>query len=264
AYRQMMLTLKIPQDNFQIKGITPEKMNVLIATATLPMTRENLLFMRENYSEDILLQFIESNYEVYASEIIDEQLFDMEETKHFLENVPEDSCKITLLSKTTKQISILPLKISDAVKLYILENNLLPDDLTELWSTYNTNPAEIKSFLLKNAVLYCNQDLITLESFQTSLQEELLSHEEVSAGRKYNLFLHLCPSFTKGKWKKYAKEIELEEIGTVLSGRSTTIVDNPCNWKIIEKLQENNWITVTEPEAGLLLLEPTKTTAGKS
>ena len=134
-YKQILMSLKYDYDNFDIVGISGDKIIILIDVDIIRMTVDNLKFMRENYINQ-KFYYIHKNIDEYI-DIMQEALFSKEELLEILTWYISDELKIQLLRFTDDEISIIGKSYSSAICLYILENNFEDTDLTELCSSFD-------------------------------------------------------------------------------------------------------------------------------
>ncbi len=134
-YKQILMSLKYDYDNFDIAGISGDKIIILIDVDIIKMTVDNLKFMRENYI-DQKFYYIHKNIDEYI-DIMHETLFSKEELLEILTWNISDELKMRLLRFTDDEISIIGKGYSSAICLYILENNFEDTDLPELCSSFD-------------------------------------------------------------------------------------------------------------------------------
>ena len=81
-YKQILISLKYVYDNFNVVGISDDKIIILIDAYIIRMTAKNLTFIRENYI-DQKFHFIHRNIEKYIN-IMQDTLFSKEELLEIL------------------------------------------------------------------------------------------------------------------------------------------------------------------------------------
>lgn len=72
-YEKLLSSFKLELKEFSILEISAEKIDILIKIPIILMTKENLVFMREEYP-DYVLSFINVNINQYA-DIMDDGIF---------------------------------------------------------------------------------------------------------------------------------------------------------------------------------------------
>lgn len=149
-YKQILMSLKYDYDNFDIVGISGDKIIILIDVDIIRMTVDNLKFMRENYINQ-KFYYIHKNIDEYI-DIMQEALFSKEELLEILTWYISDELKIQLLRFTDDEISIIGKSYSSAICLYILENNFEDTDLTELCSSFDQWDESIQAKIFDLAV----------------------------------------------------------------------------------------------------------------
>lgn len=143
--------------SFAIENLDYDKVSILIDINIIRMAQTSLLFMRENYPDNIQ-HYIEKNIHVYANEVINEENFDFEEMMYILSAEVNDKYKLKLLELTSKPITIINTLYSETIKVYLLNNNLDNDDLEEMFCNYDSYSNNIKQTILELAIN--NKDII--------------------------------------------------------------------------------------------------------
>lgn len=72
-YEKLLSSFKLELKEFAISGISDEKIDILIKISIIQMTKVNLVFMRNEYSDHVL-NFINENINQYV-DIMDDEIF---------------------------------------------------------------------------------------------------------------------------------------------------------------------------------------------
>lgn len=241
-YREILVSLNYSYDNFNIDGISNEKLQILVDENIVPMNFENLLFIRENYSS-LIFYFIEKNIEEYTN-IITNEIFVIDEVEEILTWDVADNIKTRLLTFTHSPISILNKRYSTAVITHILKSNLDPNDLPNLFETYEKLDDEIKRIVQKLAVK--NKELIMdkSQSVSNNLLKTLIASEQLDYSIKVDIFISLLPALDERKRKEYLDLLGLEEYKKLFEDRSRPKYEiNAVNSKMLGAFKESNWIS---------------------
>ena len=99
AYRQILHSMNIHYNSFDIEDIPDEKIKILIDIDGVRMNKGSIKFIRDNYKTEVLLYYIFHNIEKYV-EIIDTETFSHEELVMLLSENISDDIKLKLLSFT--------------------------------------------------------------------------------------------------------------------------------------------------------------------
>jgi hypothetical protein len=105
-YEEMLANTKLIYNTFSFAGIPSNKFKILVRCGIISMTKENLVFARKNYQNE-LVEFIITNQEKYT-EIVEQTQFNRDEfLKLLLCPSFEDGNIGRLLQKNTESISTL-------------------------------------------------------------------------------------------------------------------------------------------------------------
>lgn len=190
AYRQILHSMNIHYNSFDIEDIPDEKIKILIDIDSVRMNKGSIKFIRDNYKTEVLLYYIFHNIEKYV-EIIDTETFSHEELVMLLSENISDDIKLKLLSFSNKPISIIDGNYSNLVKLYILNNNLNNNDMETLYRTYETQSNEIQEFIFKYAENNYKTIINQINNASTDLKNQLLE-SSLSIEKKIEIFIAMA------------------------------------------------------------------------
>jgi len=133
-------------NEFSYSSLSEDKMNVLINYGIIKMNAQSLLFIRENYAQEIKFAYIIKNINDYLR-ILDDGLFDESEAIALLSENIADKNKLTLLPKISSNINICSKMYSKPIQQYILQNNFNISDLPHIVQSdfYNKTKSKIQA-----------------------------------------------------------------------------------------------------------------------
>ena len=240
-YKQILISLRVYYDIFEITGVSHDKINILIDTNIIRMTAENLDFMRENYPEQIF-RFIHQNIEEYVDGV-DSELFSQNELLEILTWDINDELKIELLEFSNKEISIVGKNYSSAVCLYILEYNFMESDLDRLFSSYeqwdNSIQAKIFDFALKNIQrIISNPKMVS-----TRLKDDLIRSNRLSRDIIIDLLIEMMSDLGKEHIIETLNLLGLTDYARIFDTRSRPKFEiNDENEKLLTAFKEKGLI----------------------
>lgn len=240
-YIEILTSLRFAYDAFDVKGISNDKVKLLIDHQIIKMNAETLVFMRKHYA-DVVFYFIEKYAQEYAS-IMNSKIFSHEELLVILDWPIEDDIKLSLLDHANESISIVGKHYSLSVRTYILQNNLDIADIDGLFREYGMLEAEIKQFVFKYAVANIKMLIEKASRIDIELAKEVLECETVDYDDKVDLLLALLPVIDKPFASKYLSHLELEEFIKIFDSRlRPRYTVNPMSTKILNAFQKKGWI----------------------
>ena len=240
-YKQILTSLEFEYYNFDILGISDDKIIILIDADIIRMTAKNLTFIRENYI-DQKSHFIHRNIEKYIN-IMNDTLFSKEELLEILTWNIGDELKIQLLRFTDDEISIIGKSYSSAICLYILENNFEDTDLLDLCSSFDQWDESIQAKIFDYAVN--NMEIIINNPSHVSkmLKNNLLYSDKVSRDEKIELFIAIMPELCSDRLKEILTLLNLSDYLKIFDTRSRPKFKiNDENEKLLSAFKENNLI----------------------
>lgn len=240
-YKQILMSLKYVYDNFNVVGISDDKIIILIDAYIIRMTAKNLTFIRENYI-DQKFHFIHRNIEKYIN-IMNDTLFSKEELLEILTWNIGDELKIQLLRFTDDEISIIGKSYSSAICLYILENNFEDTDLTDLCSSFDqwdeSIQAKIFDYAMNNLEIIINNP----SRISERLKNNLLYSDKVSRDEKIELLITIMPELCSDRLKDILTLLNLNDYLKIFDYHSRPRFKiNDENEKLLAAFKENNLI----------------------
>lgn len=194
-YAQILSSLNFVYDDFDISGISGDKIAILIDTKIIRMTTDNLSFIRNNYP-DQKFHFIRINMKEYV-DTVSKTLFSQNELVEILTWDINDDLKISLLKMSKEPISIIGKGYSTAVCLHILSNNFSESDLPGLFSSFEQWDDSIQEKIFDYAISNISSIIDNPNSISKKLIKALLNSESVGRDEKLDLFAAIMPNLSE-------------------------------------------------------------------
>ena len=241
-YGQILSSSNIICDaSFDIDNVPTSKMNVLIDSGIIRMSKGCLISIRNKY-KDVIYRYIRQNIGDYV-DMMSVDIFDFDELVEILSWNIEDKYKITLLEFTGDKISVIGKNYSEKVLSTLLKNHFVLEDLPHLLKTYDSFSNEIKTIIfdlsIKNyaRVLGCASNLTEL------FIKELLSCDRIDDSKKLELFSILLQNISLEQAKAFALVLKRSDLVAALDPtKRPRISFNTQNKNILEQYKQRAWI----------------------
>ncbi|MCL2425336.1 MAG: hypothetical protein FWD05_03255 [Oscillospiraceae bacterium] len=231
----------IYKTTFAIEHIPHSKMSLLVENKIIRMSEDNLLFIRDNYPNN-LLQYIGENISEYVN-IMTGEIFLLEEALHTLNMSVSDGYKTKLLSFSDEPISVSGQSYNAAIKMHILTNNFDENDLDEIIDQYPREGLKVKAAIEKNAVGHIDEIIENRIMLPTSLLDILLTKKELTEEKKLKLLASIAHSIEKEMLLKYLKQLGYKSYARVFEGEHPKIPDTPEHSRIAAVMERKGWIS---------------------
>lgn len=246
-YKQLVNSLARTYEIFEITGIDPNKVNLIIDAGIIIMNAKNLHFIRDNYPGHTM-KFVRQNIDEYVK-IMDTSLFVFDELIEILGWDIEDELKLTLLAFTDTPISIIDKDYPVAVKLHALKHNRHSADIRWLYQHYNTQPAEIKEYIYPIASESINIILGNEYALCGELYSLLIKDASINLQSRVELFLTRLKQYDKQSALAELKNIGITEFQTIFEeNKRPKFTINEINKAILDAFVEQNWIAGYEED----------------
>ena len=240
-YEKLLSSFKLEFKEFSISGISDEKIDILIKIPIVPMTKENLVFMRNEYSDHVL-NFININIDQYV-DIMDDEIFSLQELLEVLKWKVNDEIKIQLLSFTNQKISIISKHYSSKVCRHILENNFLRSDLPELLYSYDDWDKEMQAKIYDLASKYILDIIENPQNVSSQLKNKLLRSMELDIESRINLLVAMLPDLDEEYVKPILVEWGLNDYIKIFDNhRRPKFVIDSISEKMLGAFKKKRWI----------------------
>ncbi len=217
-YAQILSSLNFVYDDFDISGISDDKIAILIDKKIIRMTTDNLSFIRNNYP-DQKFHFIRINMKEYV-DTVGKTLFSQNELVEILTWDINDDLKISLLKMSKEPISIIGKGYSTAVCLHILSNNFAESDLPGLFSSFEQWDDSIQEKIFDHAVNNISCIIDNQNSIPKKLIKSLLNSESVSRDEKLDLFAAIMPNLSEADMQSILILLNLTDYLKIFDMRS--------------------------------------------
>lgn len=244
-YEIILGSMEREYDLFSYKNITPEKMKILIRLKIIPMTLDELLFIRKNYPNQVIY-YITENCEEYVESTIDKKNFLLDELLELLSTTIEVKYKLKLLEYTDEPITISNQDYEEQVQLHILKNNFYKEDLGYLLKNF-----EIFTFLMQKEIeLLVKENLEEVCRNKYPMSYELLmkivNDATVENSRRLELVSFSVHMMSDIQCKECFKELGASEWISLFDGKRPKFDVSSTNKRILDVFEKNGWISKYE------------------
>lgn len=240
-YKQILVSLGFTYENFNVPNISDDKLVILIDENIVKMTPNTLDFIRENYADKVFC-FIQKHIDEYIK-MMTSYIFSINELMEILSWDIADEIKIELLEFTNKEISIIGKNYTPEVCLYILNNNFMEDDLSELFSSFDMWDNSIQNKIFTFAIEYIENIINNPNEVSENLNKKLIRSDRLSKDTKIALFIEMLSTLNEGLIKENLTLLELTDYLKIFDTRKRPRFDiNTTNERLLNAFKENNWI----------------------
>lgn len=240
-YERLLSSFMLNLKKFISLGISDEKIDILIEIQIIQMTKDNLVFMRNEYPDHVL-NFINRNINQYV-DIMDDEIFSLQELFEVLKWNVSDEIKIQLISFTNQKISIINEHYSINVCTYILENNFLKSDLPELLQSYDNWDKKMQTTIYALALRYISDVIADPQNVSSQLKDRLLYSRELNIESRIDLLIAMLSDLDMEYVKPVLSEWGLDDYIKIFDNRTRPrFAIDPISKKILEAFKKKRWI----------------------
>lgn len=241
-YEKALCDLNYYIGSFNTENISDDKIAVLINNSIIRMNSDTLTFIRKSYPGHVL-EYIKKNIKEYV-ELIDEDLFDIDEIIKVLKLNVGDSLKKDLISISDENIPLSTNDFSDSITAYIIQNKLDEDDKSYLFKNYSKYGSITKPVIESLAVVNCDEIISESLSIDIKLLSILLKNDNIEYDDKVSLLANTIPNLSTLQCITHLEELRLSELAQVFQhdGYRKRYEKNPRSTKILKAFQRNGWI----------------------
>ncbi len=227
---------------FSIADVNYEKINSLINNRIIKMNKDNLLFLRKNYDEFILLQFVDKNIEDYIDLMRSINSNDIE-IEHLLKSDINLELKIKFIENLNERIKIINKDYDlDVIKFIIESENYLDaqdeEELIEHYSKY----ALYQEYIYKHAILIFSETISIKTKIDPILRNKLIK-SDISDSSKNNLLIQSIYEDSLADIKNNFVNLNYEEYLKLFEKyRIPKIKVNPVSQEILLALSKCKYI----------------------
>lgn len=244
-YKKILNEIDMRYSQFIFPDIPSNKIAIIIELGAIIMNNDNVLFMRQNYSNN-LKYFILSKSSEYVNAIIENpSIFNLEELINLLqEEKMNDDEKIKLLQLTQQPISIADLNLTDAIKLHILTSNIFVDDLSILVRNYQAESQAVQTEIFRLCTVHISL-LITRKYVITfELLSLLLTNNDVITDNKLQLLINSLPELDAEQAKICFTRLEMQDFVGLFENKTQPKIENTPHYvQLLDIMEEKEWIS---------------------
>jgi len=196
-YNEFSSSIGIEYVEFEFESIEDDKMMILIENNLIFMNSENITFIRNNYSFNILCHFIIHGIDEYITLLEQENsLLDEKELQYVIstESGVLEDLQIRLLQLCDGELSINKKQYSEGVVLYILKNNFLEDDLSFFLRDFDDFSPGVKNVICDLLIERIDYVIEAKLSISRALFEQIVSMNKLTNERIVCLLVLALPS----------------------------------------------------------------------
>jgi len=240
-YRTMLTSMQWHYENFDVTGLSDDRLEVLIDLNVIKFNANNLKFIREKYPS-MNNYFISRNIEKYLE--IEEDVHDETELNDLLQYEEiDDSYKLQIID-SLDYVSIKNKQFSLELVAHILDSKFDIDDLSYIISSnYYDNADESIKIKIRQLAKENWDDLIRLDSEEISIQlcRELLAMDDIESSDRTSLLkdnLLSNPEMSTHRLALLGEYLDLFELWEIMDFLGDSDVYNEWE-KAFEKLNRN-------------------------
>lgn len=231
--------------------ISDEKINRLIYSNIIKLTKENLIEVMRNHSNNIV-DFAFLNIDKFCEILSGEDVYDTQVILNLLSEEKLSSAqKKKIIDISKHELSIQNVKCTADIIKYILESKYSNSDLAYIAKNYSKFNkivrVEIKKLIIDNISSIINNKL----DIDVILLDELLSDD--SFMEKEELFSWYIQKYENKEVMLYIKKLNFpQEFMMVLDKKRPKFQNTDLNKRILADYKRRGWITRIDPEDGML------------
>lgn len=250
-YEKMITTFGCHCKVFSYEGISNEKMHILINHSVIRMNKETLEFVRDKYPR--LLEFyIRRNIDEYVN-IVDNELFSLDELLSILSMDVNNKHKIALLKLTSEPISIKGKNYPISVQEHILLRNRFDDDIPYLYSIYSQQAPSIQRIVFNIACQDIESVIGDSDNVDRKLVDELMRSVDIEIDSRIKLLLAAFSHLRREDIEAYLEIVGKEEFCRVFdSSTRPRYEDTTENRSLLDAFVNRGWLYDYTPENGSL------------
>lgn len=243
-YEGYLSQLNFRYDNFEIEGLTIEKLAIIDKLNKIGMSATSLATMREHYSK-YLYNFICNHIEDYLRIVLKDGVFVFNEMLELLDKELEVNHKIELITHTNETISLKNKKYPDKLFAYIVNSdNYDATNFEYLIKNYDGLGQESKSAVLIKAIQQVSLLQTMLNSATPMLVTDVLSSENITNETKQDIFRIIALNAKDSDVKKWLGMIGLDVFLDVYDkNKRPKFEDNDINTAMLEIFKKRSDIT---------------------
>lgn len=240
-YEQCVISLDYYYDSFDVKGLSVDKVQILIDHNIIRMSGDSLAFLRTNYPSTIP-SYISAHVNEYIA-LIDEDTFDYSEMIQVIDMDIDDDQKIRLMKNTEESISVLGKNYPVKICSYILSNNLCSADMPSLFEQYESYPPEIQNIIFNYAKTNPEELQGSVETCSIKLVDDFFLCSSIPNETKVSILASLLPAIEREDAVRFLIDLGLDEYVRIFDSHSKPkFPTTATNEELLEAFKEKGWI----------------------
>lgn len=231
-FEELIQSINMIYEDFDTPEISFDKMKSLINNKIIQMDRGSLLFLRENYDEDLLLEFIDKNIEDYI-DLMGSITSNNIETEHVLKSDNRLDLKINFIKNLNEKIFVLTKGYSTEIITFVIEagDYLESDEEVELIENYSQY-IEYQESILLHAKKNISDIIYNKLKIDSKLKNQLIK-SNISDSYKYKLLDDSIKEDSIEDIKSNLKDLKLNEFIKLFEKNRVPKIELNTNNKII-------------------------------
>lgn len=246
-YKAIIPSLNIKYFKFEVPNIALDKIQLLIDLDIIPMTQDEIIFMRETYKAEAI-HFIVHNIDTYMDDVIDDDCFDHDEMLSLLDEPISEIYKVRLLKFSKVEISIRDKNYSDEVLEHILIHNFNNSDLDYLLSSFEDISEPIQKIIIQKCLDNINSVILVGMTLDSRLYDALIKSPKIGTDSKVKLLAVQILTLSKDDALNSLNSMGFNNYCRLFSRKQAVVDDNVLNKRILEILKMRGWYFKSETQ----------------
>ncbi|BAL82801.1 hypothetical protein SELR_10930 [Selenomonas ruminantium subsp. lactilytica TAM6421] len=244
VYRFILQNMGDSYEEFDVKDIEEEKVNILIELNIIPMTDETLKFMRQEYPSTVI-NLICNNVRRYC-EYISKNIICVKEILDVIEENVTVEDKLELLSLVpNEKISIRDKGYEDEIIKYIVKNNFDENDIEQLIRDYKKASSDFKRIII-DKFAECTEYLLENEiKVPYDVCSQLLSR--INGEAKWKIFINSLPIISPYNCIKcldlFESNDDVENLKRIFIGKRPRFENKKYIKDILTVFDKKGWVS---------------------
>lgn len=243
-YREIISCINDPISIFNFKGISQDKIMILIKEHIICMTNDNLKFLRKYYTNNFI-EFIFSNIEEYIKLVIESD----EEVTELLQIMKSDIStkrRMKVMKEIRGNLSVQAQGYDDILSR-ILENNFSEPDFIYLCNVYDKISANVRERLDELCKKHIAVVIDNIKSVDENLLLRLLNDPKISREERIRLFSELPFRLEINELIQWLETLDCPEIVDIyVTKNQSKFVIKEENYIIRDALRDKGYMVVSE------------------
>lgn len=251
-YEAIIRSLDICYSSFLIPNIDHDKVSILIDLNVIPMTKDELLFMRKTY-EEVVIHFIVHNIDVFMDEVVNDECFGSDDASEILRLLLEpidENYKVKILEFYPTEIPIRNQSYSDGVVICILEHNYDNNDLSYLIDSFVSLSEPIKDIVITKCLHHIDGVVDFGKTLDIDLYNALITSSQLDTSKKIELFYIQISCLSITQAINTLNAIGLSEYCKLFEQKQVVVTDDVVSSRLLETFKKCGWDFKVEQQNG--------------